>query len=137
MQIILDQHPIPDKGTFEIRQTVTLHVSAEEARKTVSRWLFNTVSMLIGAGTPSLSIGERVIWRVPIWIGFPHTGRHELDVAVDVDAETGKMLNLESSKLCIEKRAVEVGKAQPPFKSFRADEVDPQLVGKPEPQPVA
>ena len=116
MQIILNQHPIPDKGTFEIRQTVTLHVSAEEARKTVSRWLFNNVSMLIGAATPTLFVGERAIWRVPTWIGFPHTGRHELNVDIELDAETGEMFDLANRKICIEERATEVGKAQPPYK---------------------
>ena len=116
MQIILDQLPIPDKGTFEICQTVTLHVSAEEARKTVSRWLFNHVSMLIGAATPTLFVGERATWRVPIWIGFPHTGRHELNVDIEVDAETGEMFDLANRKVCIEERATEVGKAQPPYK---------------------
>ena len=73
MQIILD-HPVPDKGTFEIHQTVTLHISAEEARKTVRRWLFNNMSLQIGASTPKLVIGERITWRVPINIGFPPHG---------------------------------------------------------------
>ena len=115
MTIILDQHPIPDKGTFEIQQTVTLHVSAEEARKTVSRWLFDEVSLNIGAWPPSLVVGERVVWRVPTWIGFSRGGPFELPT-IDVDVESGEMLNQEQREAEIIERAQQIAKQLPPFK---------------------
>lgn len=135
MQIILDQHPVPDRGTFEIHQTITLHVSAEEARKTVSRWLFDEVSLNIGADAPALVVGERLLWRVPTWIGFARQGRFDLSV-IEVDATTGELLDAMLQKEAILKAATTVGETLPSFKPFRADEVDPQWVGKPEPEPI-
>ncbi|MEZ4730461.1 MAG: hypothetical protein R3E79_25325 [Caldilineaceae bacterium] len=36
MTVILDQYPLLQTGTFEIRQTVTVHVTAEEAWRKVA-----------------------------------------------------------------------------------------------------
>ena len=44
MNIILNEYRIPDKGTFEIRQRVTLAISGEQARKLVNRFLLMEVS---------------------------------------------------------------------------------------------
>ena len=52
MTVILDQYPPLQTGTFEIRQMVTVPISAEEARRKVARWLRMEVSHMMGADMP-------------------------------------------------------------------------------------
>jgi hypothetical protein len=100
MTIILDRYRIPDKGTFEIRQLVTLEISGEQARKLVNRFLLMEVSTMLAADAPDLVVGERTVWRTPVWIGFLHQGRFAVG-AFDVDARTGAILDQEQSVAAI------------------------------------
>jgi len=74
MTIILDHYPLLEKGTFEIRQMVTVHISAEEARRKVARWLRREVSHMLGADMPTLVISQRTVWRVPAHFSAPQAG---------------------------------------------------------------
>ena len=91
MIIILDKQPIPEKGTFEIRQSVDILVSAKEARDSVNSWLLNEVSYMMGAEEPTLVVGDRVVWRVPAVLTAPHVGHVGMAGAVDVDVQTGNL----------------------------------------------
>jgi hypothetical protein len=73
MTIIIEPYTIPEKGTVELKieRSFDIKVTSEEARRQVNRWLLNEVSYLIGADSPTLVIGERVVWRVPAWLS-PH-----------------------------------------------------------------
>lgn len=90
MTIILDNYVIPEHGRLDIRATVDLVVSAQEARRLVDRWLLESVSVLIGADVPTLIIGRQVVWRVPVWMGLAGSGRTELGV-IDVDVVNGEL----------------------------------------------
>jgi len=90
MIIILDKHPVPEKGTFEIRQSVNILVSAQEARDSVNSWLLNEVSYMMGAGNPTLVVSDRVLWRVPAVLTAPHVGHVGMSGTVDVDVQTGE-----------------------------------------------
>jgi hypothetical protein len=114
MTIILDQYHIPDKGTFEIRQIVTLEISAEQARKLVNRFLFMEVSTLLAAEPPDLVVGDHTVWRVPVWIGFLHQGRYRVGT-IDVNAMTGALLDQEKSVAAIQVRATELAATLPPY----------------------
>ena len=114
MTIILDRYSIPDKGTFEIRQIVTLDVSAEQARKLVNRFLLMEVSTMMAADPPDLVIGEQSVWRVPVWIGFLHQGRFWVGT-IDVDTRSGAILAPEQSQAAIEARAAELAAGLPPY----------------------
>jgi len=114
MTIILDNYSIPEKGPVEIKVNVTfeIKVTAEEARHIANRWLLNEVSYLLGADRPTLVVGERAVWRVPTWIGFPSTGRISVVGTVDVDVETGELLNPPERKAAIERYLEEEVKPQ-------------------------
>jgi len=114
MTIILDRYRIPDKGTFEIRQLVTLEISGEQARKLVNRFLLMEVSTMLAADAPDLVVGERTVWRVPVWIGFLHQGRFAVG-ALDVDARTGAILDQEQSVAAIRARATELAASLPAY----------------------
>jgi hypothetical protein len=98
MTIILEQHAIPETGTFEIRQTVNISVSAEQARRQVDSWLLNEVSYMIGAEAPTLVVGERAVWRVPTYFSAPGAGRVGAAGTVDVDTQTGEFYKPSEAK---------------------------------------
>ncbi len=118
MTVILDRYRIPDKGTFEIRQLVTLELSAEQARRLVNRFLLMEVSTMLAADPPDLVVGDRTIWRVPVWIGFLHQGRF-MAGTIDVDAKTGMLLDREQSVAAIQARATELAATLPPTPPIR------------------
>lgn len=129
MTIIIEPYAIPEKGKVElnIERSFEIKVTAEEARRQVNRWLLNEVSYLIGAASPTLIVGQQVVWRVPAWISFPHTGRAGLVGAVDVDVTTGVMNNTPERKAEIEQQAEDIAARQPPF---HLKEVSEQYLAK-------
>ncbi len=76
MTVILDQISIPETGVVHIHvdQTVDIQVSAETARKQVRRWLHEDVSLMMSAATPTLTLTERIVWRVPVLLSKTHLG---------------------------------------------------------------
>ena len=90
MTIILDRIATPERGLLEIRMSVEIEISAQEARKQVDRWLLARVSSSFGTEPPVLVIGEQTVWRVPVVVGFSQRGSFELGV-VTVNAVTGEM----------------------------------------------
>lgn len=116
--IILEPYTIPEKGKveFNLNCSFEIKITAEEARRKVNRWLLNEVSYLIGAEAPTLVLGPQVVWRVPAWLGFPHTGRVGVVGTVDVDVSTGIMNNTSECKAEIEYQANELAARQPPYR---------------------
>jgi hypothetical protein len=131
MTIIIEQpYLIPEKGPVDLKveRSFDIKVTAEEAKHQVNRWLLNEVSYLIGADSPTLVVGERVVWRVPAWLGLPHTGRVGIVGTVDVDVSTGAMTNTPACKADLERRAEELAVRQPPYQPKA--EVPPQYIAK-------
>jgi hypothetical protein len=100
---------------ISIKRWVNIQVTAEEARRKVDQWLLDEVSLMIGAEPPSLIVGERAVWRVPAWIGFPRHGRVGVVGTVDVDVETGVMYASAEVKAGIERRAAELASHLPAY----------------------
>jgi hypothetical protein len=115
MTIILDQYIVPEQGTFEIRQTVIITITAEQARRQVGRWLLNEVSMMMGAEAPTLVVGERTVWRVPVRFTAPHVGRVGTVGALDVDTQTGELYDTTAVKQSILHCAKLLAEKLPPF----------------------
>ncbi len=117
MNILLEPYTIPEKGRVELKvdRAFDIRITAEEARRQVNRWLLNEVSYLISADPPTLVVGERVVWRVPAWIGFPHTGRIGEVGAIKVDVETGEMVDLTARKHEIEQNLEKLKATLPPY----------------------
>ncbi len=116
MTIILDRYPLPDKGTLTIRETVTIRVSAEEARRTVDRWLLDQVSYMLGAEEPVFVIGAQTGWRVPVAYSAPHVGRVGVAGHVKVDAQTGEILDPDETKTLLLQEAKALASQLPPFR---------------------
>lgn len=120
MTIILDNYAVPEKGPVKVNLSFEIKVTAEEARRKVNRWLLNEVSYMIGAEPPTLVVAARTVWRVPAWIGFPSVGRVGTIGTVDVDVETGEMIDPPGCKVEIERYLEkEVKPRLPPYKPGR------------------
>jgi hypothetical protein len=118
MTIILDPYIIPEKGQVELNvsRSFEIKVTAEEARRQINRWLMNEVNLLISADSPTLVVGDQVVWRAMAWISFPHTGRAGMVGAVEVNVTTGAMNNTQELKAEIERQAEEVANRQPSYR---------------------
>jgi hypothetical protein len=125
MTIILEHYPIPDSGSFEIRKTVQITISATQARRKVDEWLLLEVSMMMGADPPTLVVGERIVWRVPARFTAPHVGRLGTVGEVDVDAQTGDLHDLAAAKEASLSCAKKLAKTLPPF---RVKETPPEYL---------
>jgi len=115
MDVILNHYPVSQVGTFEIRRTVTVAVSAEQARRQVHRWLLLEVSHMMGADEPTLVVGDRTCWRVPVHLSAPQMGIVGQVGAIDVDAISGELLNATEQKTIIEQQAQTLVRTLPPF----------------------
>jgi hypothetical protein len=58
----------------------------------VSKLLLDQVGNLLYGERPNLVAGERLLWRVPIWLALPTTGPIGQVGTLDVDTETGEIL---------------------------------------------
>lgn len=92
IQLELSKLPQDSRVDVNIHVTASLTVSAQEARRRVSRLVISEVGNLLYAGEPSLSIGERIHWRVPVVLAYPDLGEVGEVGALDVDVETGAIL---------------------------------------------
>lgn len=119
MDVILHHYPVSVTGTFEIRRTVTVYITAPEARRQVHRWLLLEVSHMMGAEEPTLVVGDNTVWRVPVHLSTPQSGVLGQIGAVDVDAATGELLALIRCKSALEERAQSLMATVPPFQPKR------------------
>ncbi len=122
MTITIDQCNIPEKGLVEVQinRSFEIQTTAEEARRKVNRWLMNEVSLMLGADSPTLVICEQVVWRVPVWIGFPHTGRAGTVGTIDVDVQTGAMDATPEHKAELERGAEALAARMPAYQPREA-----------------
>jgi len=94
MSVQMDTLTLARSGRVEvnIRVNADAHVTATMARRRVSRLVISEVGNLLYGGEPSLVIGERICWRVPVLLAYPDTGPVGQVGALDVDVETGEVL---------------------------------------------
>lgn len=119
MTILLDSYSIPAKGSVELNVHLVFDIrtTAEEAQKLVQRWLLNEVSYLLRSLLPSLAIGEHVVWRVPISIGYPDLGQIGVISVIDVDVQTGELFDQNQVKKRVEAAAEALAKRLPSYTS--------------------
>jgi hypothetical protein len=113
---------------LKVDRSFEINVTAEAARRHVREWLREEVSLLIDAAPPTLVVGDQVVWRVPAWISFLHTGRAGMVGTVDVDVTTGTMNNTPECKADLEAQAEAVVARQPPYRP--KDKVPEQYLAK-------
>ena len=94
MNVELSELSLPTQAEVKIELSVTAHinVTAQTAQRQVSKLLLDHVGNLLYGERPNLVAGERLLWRVPIWLALPTTGPIGQVGSLDVDTETGETL---------------------------------------------
>lgn len=94
MNVELSEITIPAQAEVKIELTLTaqVNVTAQSAQRQVSKLLLDQIGNLLYGERPNLVAGEKLWWRVPVWIGLPTTGPLGQVGVLDVDAQTGEIL---------------------------------------------
>lgn len=111
MMILLDQAVLPERGLVKltIEQSFEICVTAEEARHQVDQWLFDQVSYMMTAEAPLLVLGERIVWRVPVFLTASHIGPVGQVGTVDVDVQTGQIEAIPQSIVALQEAGIRLG----------------------------
>lgn len=94
MQTEMQAIAIPPEAQIKIEVSVTAQVQMTHvtAQRVVSRFLLDQVGNLLYGEKPSLLVGDRLLWRVPVWLGSPTRGAIGQVGVIDVDAQSGEIL---------------------------------------------
>lgn len=94
MLLELEQLTLPEQANvkIEVSVTSTINVTAKIAQRKVSKLLLDQVGNLLYGEQPNLVAGQRLLWRVPIYLGLPTVGCVGQVGAIDVDAQSGELL---------------------------------------------
>lgn len=92
MHVEIDKLP-PNQGRLSVHVEVAadLNVSAFVARRKVTGIVADEISTQMHGTEPTLVVGERICWRVPICLSLPPTGDLGEVGSIDVDVETGQL----------------------------------------------
>ena len=66
-----------------------INITGIAAQCKVSRLLLDLAGTQLYGASPSLVAGQRLLWRVPVWLGLPTVGQLG---TLDVDTQTGEVL---------------------------------------------
>lgn len=118
MNVTLEPYTIPKQGMvhLQVSRSFEIKVTDEQARRQVDTWVLNEVSYLMRGLTPTLVVGERVVWRVPVSIGYPGLGQVGTVGMVEVDVETGMMNTSPELQTKIIAEAEKIAARLPPYK---------------------
>ena len=85
--------PLPTESTLDINIRVTqpLNITSFSAQQRVTQYVMHELSTQLGAGTPELTVGERVYWSVPVVFTLPGKGALGRVGTLRVDAATGEL----------------------------------------------
>jgi hypothetical protein len=94
MNVELTEMNLPQQAKVKIELSVTadINVTAQTAQRQVTKLLLDQVGNLLYGERPNLVAGERLLWRVPVWLSLPTTGPLGQVGTLDVDTETGEIL---------------------------------------------
>lgn len=84
---------LPKTGRLEvdIKVTADVNISAYAARQKVNNFVLSEISYMMHAAEPTLVLGERVRWRVPVILSLTSVGDVGEVGAIDVDVESGQV----------------------------------------------
>lgn len=85
--------PVPAEVKIEFSLTAQVNITDITAQRKVSKLLLDHVGNLLYGERPSLVMGRRLLWRVPVWLALPTTGPLGQVGTLDVDAQTGEILS--------------------------------------------
>ena len=94
MSVELDEIslPVPAEVKIEFSLTAQVNITDYTAQRKVSKLLLDHVGNLLYGERPSLVVGRRLLWRVPVWLAMPTIGPLGQVGTLDVDAQTGEIL---------------------------------------------
>lgn len=94
MTVELERMVLPEYADVKIEVSVSARVNVTDiaAQRKVSRLLLDLVGTQLYGESPSLVAGQRLLWRVPVWLGLPAEGPVGQVGALDVDTQTGEIL---------------------------------------------
>jgi hypothetical protein len=94
MNLELQTVVLPAQAEVKIELSVTakLNLTDVTAQHKVSKLLLDQVGNLLYGEQPSMVVGRRWLWRVPVWLGLPTAGPVGQIGWLDVDAQTGEIL---------------------------------------------
>ncbi|MCX6049273.1 MAG: hypothetical protein NT075_29580 [Chloroflexi bacterium] len=83
----------PGTGQLQIniQLAATVNVTAFSARQKVTGFLADELSTNLHGAEPTLIVGERIYWRVPVILSMPPIGDRGPVGEIDVDVETGQL----------------------------------------------
>lgn len=84
---------LPKTGRLEvdIKVTADVNISAYAARQKVNSLVLSEISYMMHATEPSLVLGDRICWRVPVILSLTSVGDVGEVGTIDVDVETGQI----------------------------------------------
>jgi hypothetical protein len=76
----------------EVSVSARINITGIAAQRKVSRLLLDVVGTQLYGESPSLVAEERLVWRVPVWLGLSPVGAIGQVGTLDVDTQTGEVL---------------------------------------------
>ncbi len=115
IDILLERQQVPTMGILKVQvnQAVQINVSAEEAQRKASIFALKKISNLMHGETPTLVLGERTCWRVPIHLTFPTAGDVGPVGSIDVDVGSGELYTTPDIIAAIEAHAQSIAQHTP------------------------
>lgn len=79
---------------LEVNISTTLGITAGQAKRKLTRYFMDNVSLFITPQSPLLVVvnPEKISWRFPVFFAMGHHGRLGQVGEVDVDAHSGEIL---------------------------------------------
>ena len=95
MTLELTETAVPAGATVKIEFSLTAEVNITDytAQRKVRKLLLDEAGNLLYGEKPTLVADRHLLWRVPIWVALPTTGPLDQVGTLDVEAQTGEILN--------------------------------------------
>ena len=92
---------------LDLHLSLRLGISAKQAKRKLSRFLLDEVSLFIGPADPLLVLtaGSSAVWRFPLEFSMAKQGRIGQVGTIDIDTQTGDLLITEAQLLEIKSNA--------------------------------
>lgn len=92
MQAEIEQVPLNSgRLSVHIEVAADMNISAFAARQKVTGFVADEISTQLHGKEPTLVVGERIRWRVPVWLSLPPSGDLGEVGSIEVDVESGQL----------------------------------------------
>ena len=91
MTVTLEAIPKTGHLEIDIKVSASVNVSAFTARQKANNFILSEISYMMHAGEPTLVLGERIYWRVPVILSLTSRGDVGEVGRLDIDVETGQI----------------------------------------------